>query len=521
VNGRGTTPAAARPSPLWPALIAAALGGCWLLAVLPSWRLSPDLGHSFVAPLLIAYLWWERWDERPAAGNGHAVGWLAWVGLAAALALAAAMRLFLTPFPLWPALLAAYTALCAALALAGAWLIAGRPGVRWLGGPLILLVSALPLPSSVDNDVIIPLRRLMAQLTAEISNLIGQPALASGTSVRLASDWVGIEEACGGIRSLQACLMIALFFGEWYRFRPVRRLVLVLAGFAAALAGNFGRVLFLSLLAGRGHDAVAGAHDAAGWVGMGASLAGTAWFACHLAGYRWPERAAKAPARAHASLPLAAGWRWLGVAALGLVAAELGTRAWYAAGAGRRASIPTWTAQLPENSPTFGAVPLAESSREMLRPDIYRAGHWTASGGRPLSAYYIEWRHGQVARTIPFLHNPTVCLPYAGCELVAELDPIEVPWSGGTIPFHAYRFRQMGEEILVAFTIWDPARGASLAPLHATSEGEWWRTRWAEVRDARQDQPGQLLTVTIPWSNDARTTLRNAISSMIISDSSY
>ena len=36
-----------------------------------------------------------------------------------------------------------------------------------------------------------------------------------GTSVRLGNGWVGVDDACGGIRSLQACVMIGLFFGEW------------------------------------------------------------------------------------------------------------------------------------------------------------------------------------------------------------------------------------------------------------------------------------------------------------------
>lgn len=510
------SPSPRRPTPLRGAFVVAGLGAVWLLAVTPAWANSPDLGHAWAVPLLMGYLWWERWTERPRglARPGLAPGW--WV-LAAVLVLAALpLRLLLTPFPLWPALQGSFALLLAAVALVAGWLWAGKAGLRWVGGPLILMVSSVPVPSLLESAIIIPLREIMATLAAEISNLAGQPALAMGTSVRLGNGWVGIDEACGGIRSLQACIMIGLFFGEWYRFRLARRAGLVGAGVLVALGGNFARVLFLSLRAGAGPQAVEAAHDLAGWLAMGASLAVTGWLACRWAGYRWPQPRAAAASAAPGAPGLPAAGRWLALVVVLLLVNEGATRWWYARGEARRATVPQWTVRFPVQHGSFHAQPLAETAREMLRPDYFAAGNWRQGADLPVSAYFIEWRKGQVARSVPFLHNPTVCLPLAGCELVGALDPINVTWSGGEIPFFAYKFRQAGEELLVAFTIWDSARGRPMVRVEdGDSWRKWWAHQWGEVREARQHQPAQMLTVSLLWREDAPRTMQGVLSGLI------
>jgi exosortase len=478
---------------------AAALVVLLLVPLGTAWKLAPDLGHGWAAPLLMAYLWWERWNERPAlhAGRPRAVLWFA---AAAAGAAALPLRLLLTPFSLWPALIWVYVLLLVGLGLAAAGLLAGRAGVRWLGGPLVILAGALPWAYQVEQHIIFPLREGMAMLTAEVSNAIGRPAIAAGTSVQLSGGWVGVDEACGGIRSLQASVMLALFFGEWLRFSWGRRILLVVLGVGAALLGNFLRILFLSLRAGEGAAAFFSAHDVAGWLALAFSLTLTGGLA-----FAW---ARKTPVRAKDrgafrgpsnSGPQATGAAcWIIFTATFLLLDEGGARLWYARGETGRSAVRRWTVQFPENEMSFKSAPLAENDREMLLPDRYAAGSWALGPGATASAYYIEWQKGQTARFIPFLHNPTVCLPMAGCEMIGSLGVIRVPWSDGEMPFNAYVFRRSGMDLAVAFTIWDPSRGA---PLERAAEShswlEWSRTRWNEVSEARENQPAQLLSLAI------------------------
>lgn len=503
---------------LW--LLVAALAGLWLIPAATAWHLAPDLGHAWAVPVLMAYLWWERWGERPMlddrAGTARRARVVLLTTLGALGLLELPLRLLLTPFPLWPMLLATFTLLFAGVALAGAGLLGGAAAVRWVGGPLILLLSALPIPSLAETEFILPLRGIMASLTAEISNLLGYPALAMGTSLRLGHGWVGVDEACGGIRSLQACVMIGLFFGEWYRFRWGRRLVLLLAAIGCALLGNFARVLTLSLLAHSGLDTLEQAHDPAGWIAMGFSLVLTGWLACRWAGYRWPERKPPAaPAPASVSAPFRAVYFVSAIVGL-LTLNELATRIWFHQGEQRRAVVPRWTAQFPVGDQSYQPQPLAQTARAILQPDHYLAGRWRVAEGIYASAYYIEWRHGQLARSIPFLHNPTVCLPYAGCELLETLPLLQVPTQSGTVPFHAYRFRQFGQDILVAFTIWDTSGGQPLRSTFATNSwAEWWHLQWKEVQEAHEHQPAQLLSITIPFAKGAEQMASRQLSSII------
>jgi exosortase len=484
----------------------------WLAPLSRAWSASADLGHGWAVPLLMAYLWWERWGERPARAARAPRGAWGWA-LPALLAVHLLLRLCLTPFPLWPGAVLAYTLVMAGAATAGAWLLAGWPGVRWFAPPLLLLASALPLPSSFVSAIIQPVRETLASAAAEISSIFWLPAIAFGTTVRVGAVDIGIDEACGGIRSLQACAMIGLFFGEWYRFGWRRRGALLFAGVGAALLGNFSRVLFLAWRAGAGAQAVASAHDRAGWIAMLASLVLTGALAWRWGGFRAPA-IHRTPGRAAASALVA--WPWFAAVALIFAVDEGAARWWYGRAEGRRAAQVQWTVRWPSQLGTFRPTPLDDVSRELLGPDFFTAGQWLAPGDFHVSAYYIEWRRGQAARYIPFLHNPTVCLPLAGCQLIDQEPDMSVAWVGGRIPFHCYRFSQMGGELLVAFTIWDPARAAPLEQnVHATNWRENWRRQWREVREARENQPGQLLSVGIPWRSGSREAMQSLLSQLV------
>lgn len=474
---------------------AATLAVLFLLPLARAWEIAPDLGHGWAAALLAGYLWWERWP--PAFAAGRSPGLFAWLGCGLALALLVPVRLYLTPYPLWPMMVVLYAAVLVGMALALAWLAGGGAMVRWLAGPLVIFLAAIPWPAMVETSIIMPLREGIAVTVSEICNLLGRPALASGTSVQLAGGWVGIDEACGGIRSLQASVMVALFFGEWLVMGWRRRIGLVGLAALAAVGGNFGRILFLSVWADGASGSLDKWHDPAGWGALGFSLLATGALGW------WLRPAASlppvsAPAGGTALRPGPALSRLLVLVAVGLLALEAGVRWWYLPGAARaREAVPQWTVRLPADHPTYRVFALTDLVRDMLRPDHYAAAHWRGGDGRERTAYYVEWQKGQVARHTPFQHNPTVCLPYSGCELLESLGTVPVKWARGTIPFHAYIFRQMNMDLVVAFVIWDPVRGKSLQEPGPGDRQSLVRTRWRDVIEARPDQPAQLLALAI------------------------
>lgn len=473
---------------------AAVLAACALIPLSAAWKLAPDLGHGWAAAILMAFLWFERWAARPRLAPVNP-GWAGWLLLIAAAGVIVPLRLLLTPYPLWPGALLAYLAALLLLLACGVWLMAGGAGLRWVAAPLIVLLGAVPWPGLIDRGIILPMREGMAVIVAEISNLLGHPALVSGTAIQLPGGWVGIDEACGGIRSLQAGVMVALFFGAWLRLGFGRRTALIGIAAAAAAGGNFLRVLFLTWQATKREGNLAEWHDPAGWVALGLSLGLTGWM-----GWSWRDKRSTPPPAPPARTPPASlrpicGWMVLSLLLLG--GTETGVRLWYARGdAIMTGQVPRWTARFPTHTATYRALPLGKPAREMLRPDHFEAGQWIGHDLRARSVYYVEWSKGQVARSVPFLHNPAVCLPYAGCELVRKLDDVHLTWQGGTMPFHVFLFKRTNEDLLVAFTIWDPSRGRELQDMDAGGRS-WWSRQWRDVREARENQPAQLLAFAV------------------------
>jgi len=482
------------------------LAAALLSPLTSAWSAAPDLGHGWLAPVLLAFLWWERWPELPTARPAppHLALWT--IALAALALALLPVRLLLTPYPFWPVAVALFTGAVVAAMLVLAGLLAGQAGVRWFGWPLLLLLGAVPWPSSIDTAVILPLREGMAALAAEISNLLGRPALAAGTSIRLGSGWVGIDEACGGIRSLQACVLIGLFFGEWFRLGLGRRGWLVLAAAGAAVMGNFGRVLFLAF---RGSaDAITRAHDLAGWAALALSILATGLLAWLWAGRRLPASPLGTPPRT-AQAPRSAVWRVAAVFAALLLGNEIATRVWFAVRDPLTGRAEQWTARFPTSLKSYQSEPLSEIARDLLRPDVFASGRWRDAQDETVAAYYIEWRRGQSARAIPFLHNPTVCLPMSGCELVDSQPAIVVTVGSLQIPFQTYRFRRIDREMLVAFTVWDPLTQAPLKQLEGRlDKTAWLQLRWSDVVEGKQHQPAQMLAVALPWSHAADQEMR-------------
>ena len=82
-------------------------------------------------------------------------------------------------------------------------------------------------------------------ITIQILNVIGTLAVQHGNVIELSTGPVGIDDACTGVRSLQATFMVALFLGAFYRLTPLRRILLVVAGLLLAFVCNIGRTFLL------------------------------------------------------------------------------------------------------------------------------------------------------------------------------------------------------------------------------------------------------------------------------------
>jgi exosortase len=105
----------------------------------------------------------------------------------------------------WTMALAAVVVSLSAVHLAG-----GRPWLRHFAFPILFFLVAVPWPTRLEQLVVQSLMRADSAITIQLLNLVGTLAVQHGNVIELSTGQVGIDDACTGVRSLQATFMIAL-----------------------------------------------------------------------------------------------------------------------------------------------------------------------------------------------------------------------------------------------------------------------------------------------------------------------
>ncbi|MBI2514302.1 MAG: exosortase/archaeosortase family protein [Opitutae bacterium] len=493
---------------LWLAFAAVAVA-----ALAQLWRALEAAGGAWgwvALPLLAAYFARERWRgaaDGARAGEGASV--------AVALAILAALvplRLLLAAFPGWPAAEWLASGLWVALALllvARGW---GRSRARTLAFPVAFPLVALPWPAFVTADAMEALRRGTAEFIAEIFSLLGEPAAVNGTVIELRQGLIGVEEACGGIRSLQAAVVVGLAIGELRRDSAARRVGWVLAGVAVAVVANTARLAALTAACAQGGvAAVARWHDpaAAGELLLVfGALAGLAiWRG--LGGARRESAAARVGGCAGA-------WRLGAVALAGVVVVEAVAWSWFR-GADERAPAQRWTVDLGRGAREFVAPEFTPIMHELLREDAHQLGEWRDAHGRRRAGYVVEWRTAHTGALVLASHHPGVCLPAAGSRVVRTLPDLAVEAGGARLPFRVTEFASGRETFWFFYLTWSLS---AAAPTNYRGDAMMltWRERWGEVRAHRRDEAVRAVGLAIFDArsvDEARVAAQDEIARMV------
>ena len=466
-------------------LTAASLGILWftLCKYLSSeWSLNEQYSYGWFVPFFAAYLFWLRWEDRPAAdgyllsvvGSPNNHSRLADNGAAAAAALALLLllplRLFEVGNPDWRPLGWVHAAIVVALTLGLLWHMGGTRWVKHFAFPVCFILVAVPWVSAVEMPIIQGLMRWVASVSAETLNLFGVPAQLEGNLIRVSTGLVGVNEACSGVRSLQTSIMIGLLFGELKRLSVVRRLILLGAALAIALVANCARALFLVTLAARDSGGVERWHDAAGYSILAAVFIGTMGVAALLARttkaqtsqIRDQERldARASDVRPLNSSPFRLSTSYFLLCLAWLLCVEAGVELWY--GAHERQLIPekSWSVQFPEQAAGFRELEIEEGVRRTLRFDDGREATWIIQAGAPVAgpdkalrtyAFFFRWNPKGSSVVRARAHRPDVCLPSAGWSMMEDRGTAEYRVGDIRVPFRRNVFGREGASA-VAYT---------------------------------------------------------------------
>ena len=432
------------------------------------WSVNEQYNYGWFVPFFALYLFWLRWQDRPAPFPPRKT-FLAWIFIGVpALLLLFPIRLFEIGNPEWRPLGWIHTASVAALTLLYIWSVGGLPWLRHFAFPIAFFFVAVPWVTPIEVPIIQGLIRAVAAVAAETVTLFGIPAQLEGNLIRVTNGLVGVNEACSGVRSLQTALMIGLLFGELKRLAISRRAALVAGATAIALMANFSRAIFLVWIAATKNIAqVSRWHELAGYAIVGLVFVGSMGLA-YLLGKselrntkyevadQLPQSARNSPATGGNPQSAMAGY-YVVFALCWIVAVELGAHFWYRAHESNLVTTAGWSVQWPTAAPNFRELKINEEVRRQLRFDQGHAASWTlpaakSPGGTIASKpsavtcllYLFLWHPGRNSAQLANLHRPDVCLPATGWIQLADNGVRNYPVTGSfALPFRHFEFQHV------------------------------------------------------------------------------
>ena len=476
------------------------------------WSVNPQYGYGWTVPFLAAYIFWRRLQRAPATSEPVATMLPALLMIGAALVLIP-VRLIQEANPDWRILSWAMAIAGTGVSLGGVYLAGGKSWLRHFAFPFLFFLVAVPWPTQFEQAVIQGLMRAVASINVEVLNAIGISAVQMGNVIEVGSGFVGIDEACTGVRSLQATFMVSLFLGEFYGFTFVRRLILVITGAFLAFVCNLIRTFFLVYIAERdGTAAIKSWHDPAGLTILMACLFGL-WGASMFMGGGSRVASPANPRPTHGPLRLP---RLLLACLLGLtLVAEATTQTWYGVHEARAAKVEPWNVAWPTEARNWKAVPIADQAQELLRYNEGGGGAWAGADGHQWTMYFFKWLPGRTAGLFIKNHRPDICLPASGMKLRGGVQNKLMSVNGVTLPIRSYVFESGPSLLHVYYCYWDGS-----PPETAPQDQENWTAsgRMEAVRRGKRDVGTQMLEIVAQGYADeaeAERAVREQLSQIV------
>ncbi|MGO8763543.1 MAG: exosortase/archaeosortase family protein [Limisphaerales bacterium] len=436
-------------------LLVIVLGGLWVALVNHlriEWTLNPQYGYGWAVPFLCAYLVWKKFHNAPVLNQTFTLRYPSYLLFFFTL-LYAPTRLIEEADPEWRLVSWALAIELVGLTLVLTYFVLGEQWLKRLAFPIIYFLVAVPWPAFAEVPLIQGLTRADTGATVELLGWLGVPAIQHGNVIEVATGEVGIAEACSGIRSFQATLMISLFFGELYRLNFPRRLILILGGFTMSFLLNQVRMSFLIWVAARhGITTIAEWHDPA---------ALTILAACYFALWGLGIYLARKNIIVHPHVTAASladfpqPKRRLVPLLLSLLAwifvVEISVQAWYRQHGLHLLTTPQWTIFLPTNNPTLKEMPLDKNALQLLKCDDSRDASWREKGLQ-WQAVFIKWNPGT---PVEYGHTPDICMPDAGYSVITLSKCEWIDAGGFRLPFVVYEVMVEPRPYYIFYCMWN------------------------------------------------------------------
>ena len=487
--------AAKKPDRVGWLLVLGVLGLLWfeLIAQLkPEWWLNPQYNYGVIVPVLLVYLLWKRWQNRPAATTPNASG-LATIAIVFAAALFFVIRLVAEANPDWRLLSWLLAFVVIGISLSIVYLTGGKTWLQHFAFPFLFFLVAVPWPVRLEQMVIQNLMRIVTAINVAFLQLAGVPALQHGNVIEVGTGFIGIEEACSGVRSIQATLMISLFLGELYSFTASRRLLLVVTGAALAFVCNIARTAILVWIGT--HNGLAGLeawHDPAGLTILIVCLFGLWLISLYMLRRGGTASNTSAIPPRQPSLH----FRRTALIMLGvwLLLAEGAVQIWYRSH--QTIASSHWAVLWPNSESNYKSVPIAPEAESLLQYNEGGGASWEGNDNHQWLMFFFRWYPGRTAARFVKVHRPDICLPASGRTMERDNGLRMITVNGVNLPIRSYRFEDHGSPLHVFYCYWD-ARSSYENAAAAVAEDWSFRGRLRAALQGRREIGAQILEIVV------------------------
>lgn len=458
------------------------------------WSLNSQYNYGWAVPFLGLFLFYFRWQRRPdpeAAVRGRRV---AMVGMWFLLVLLFPIRVIEEANPDWRLL-----SWILALGVVGFSLFAlyRAGGMAWLSHfafPVCFPLAAVPWPVQFENAIVQTMMRGVASIAVEITGWLGVGAYQLGNVIQLRNGFVGVDEACSGVKTFQAGIMVALVLGEVLRLRPRKRVGLLLIGCGWIFLCNVFRATALVLVAAHsGLEALGRWHDAIGTAALLGGMAGMLALA-----WLWKREpadgsgVAKLSAAREALAPHLMALAWLAVI-------FAGTEFWYRSHERQLIERPRWQASWPNDNETVTPLPIPETTRVILHYDEAKSAAWEDPRGVRWWTFFAHWKPQRAALQLVRSHSPEICLPAIGRTFRRARPDLNLTAGAVPLDFRSYEFEQNGRPLFVFVCIQEDKRVAS----GSTGSEEWnLRGRLRAAFHGKRNLGQRLLEIAVSGLDD-------------------
>ena len=218
----------------------------WLVTFYPvypelysTWMNDPNNSHGMLVPLISAALIWTKREEIKSTPITYA-----YMG---AIILVLSLVIYVLAYAGQTAVISRIMIITTLIGLI--IFNFGVPLFKTIAFPLCYLIFMVPVPVSIYSMVSLPLQLFATNISRFLIQAVNIPVYQEGNMLYFVQTQLEVAEACSGLRSMTAFVMLAVLFAYLMKKNWPRRIFMVASAIPLAIVANILRVTGTGILA--------------------------------------------------------------------------------------------------------------------------------------------------------------------------------------------------------------------------------------------------------------------------------